>query len=200
MEQMQAMASRPKPVVRYEHIQIDMETLATTADAVILSIGAVKYNLDGAMDDACFYAVCKVDSQQERRVSDSTLAFWMSQDNSAKDIFGNPDAISLGDALLTLKKFVDRDDYTLWSNGADFDIPMVNHALASYGMEPLVKFYLHRCFRTYKEENKSCPKPPFEGTKHNAIMDAIYQAKWHQAIHYFKRNPPPAKGFAVVKP
>lgn len=180
--------------MRYDNIMIDLETLGLTADSVILSVGAVKFNMDDGMDDAAFYAVCSISSQSRRHVNGDTLAWWMSQNESAKNIFTDPAKQPLEKVLLDLKQFVDRDDYLLWSNGADFDIPMVAHAMRMYEIAPLVKFYNHRCFRTYKNEYKSCPQPPFEGTKHNALMDAIHQARWLQAIHAFKRAP--AKGFA----
>lgn len=201
MEQMQAAAPKSKSIIRYDHIMLDLETLGTTADSVILSIGAVKFNLTGELDDACFYAVCSIGSQSRRHISGDTLGWWIGQSEEAQKVFTSPDKMPLEEALLMLKKWVDRDDYMLWSNGADFDIPMVNHALRLYDIEPLVKFYNHRCFRTLKNEYPSCPKPPFIGAQHNALMDAIHQAQWVQAIHEFKRNPPAPKGFvaSVVK-
>lgn len=201
MEQMQAAAPKAKPVVRYDHIMLDLETLGTTADSAILSIGAVKFNLNGEMDDAAFYAICTIGSQPKRHINGDTLAWWMTQNDDAQKVFTSGDKMPLERALLDLKGWVEHDDYLLWSNGADFDIPIINHAMRAYNIAPLVKFWNHRCFRTLKNEYSSCPKPPFEGAQHNALMDAIHQAKWVQAIYEFKRNSPAPKGFAasVVK-
>lgn len=197
MAQMEAMAPRAMPKVVYDHIMLDLETLGLTADSVILSIGAVKFNLDGTICDDCHYSICSLSSQSSRHINGDTLAWWMQQSDSAKSVFTSIN-ISLHTALMNLKRFVDRDDYKLWSNGADFDIPIIAHALRTNGIEPLVKHWNHRCFRTIKEEYKSCPKPPFEGAQHNALMDAIHQAKWLIDIYRFKRNPPEPKGFAKV--
>ena len=44
-------------------VMVDLETLATSADAVILSIGAVRFDLEtGEIDDAGFYASISVES------------------------------------------------------------------------------------------------------------------------------------------
>lgn len=192
MTQMEAMAPRAVPK-KYTHIMIDMETLGLTADAVILSIGAVKFNLDGEISDKCLYGVCDIESQLRRHINGGTLAWWMEQHVDAKNIFR--DGVPLAHVLENMRKFVDHEDYFVWSNGADFDIPLLSHALRTHDMQPLFKHWNHRCFRTIKEEYKSCPKPPFEGTKHNALMDAIYQAKWLIDIYKFKSNPPEPKGF-----
>ncbi len=57
-------------------IMLDLETLGTTADAVILSIGAVKFNLEtGKIDDEGFYRSVSVESNLDlgRRISEDTL-------------------------------------------------------------------------------------------------------------------------------
>ncbi|NQW82286.1 MAG: 3'-5' exoribonuclease, partial [Polaromonas sp.] len=61
---------------------VDLETLGTVADAVILSIGAVKFDLDSdAIDDDGFYASISIESNQEtgRRIQEDTLIWWMGQ-------------------------------------------------------------------------------------------------------------------------
>jgi DNA polymerase III epsilon subunit-like protein len=180
---------------------LDLETLGVTADATILSIGAVKFNMDGFIADSAFYAVCSIGSQPRRHISGDTLAWWVQQSESAKDIFMARDKLTLEQALIDLKHWFG-GDHLLWSNGADFDIPMVNHALRTYDIEPLTKHWNHRCFRTLKEEYKMVAKPPFEGTQHNALLDAIHQAKWAQLIAEYKRGikpPPAANGFAAAR-
>lgn len=60
-------------------IMVDLETLGTTADAVILSIGAVKFDLvSGQIDDEGFYASISVESSlnRKRRISEDTLLWW----------------------------------------------------------------------------------------------------------------------------
>lgn len=202
MEQMaRAKSDAPKP--KTDSIMIDMETLATRADAVILSIGAVKFQREtDYIDDAAFYAICTVGSQLNRHMSGSTLEWWMSQDAKAKAIFSSPDKLPLSQALAQLSEWSDDEFRTLWANGADFDIPLILHALDTHNLKPLVRYYNHRCYRTMKNEYTMVPQPTFEGTAHNALMDAIHQARHLQAIYKFKNAgtiAAPAKGFSAKK-
>lgn len=208
MSQMEAMARVAKnvaPKPKCSNIMIDLETLDTSVDCAIVSIGAVKFNMDGYIDDEAFYASCSIESQMTSSISDSTLAWWMSQSDAARSVFAEPNKHTLENALHELKAFVDHDKYELWSNGADFDIPIINFALKRHGFKPLVMFYNHRCFRTIKNLYTNVPKPPYEGAQHNALIDAIQQAKWLQAIHAFRMegkiaSPPPLKGFSAKQP
>lgn len=179
------MAKKAKaPATRYSHIMIDMETLGLTADSVILSIGAVKFNTTGPISDDAFYAVCDIDSQRDRHINAGTLAWWIGQTDKAKEVFNAPDKHTLVDALSALAEWVDHPDYFVWSNGADFDIPILAHAQRMNGMPPLFKHWNHRCFRTLKgmDQYANSKKPPFTGTAHNALMDAYHQAQWAQAL------------------
>lgn len=187
----------------YQHIMLDLETLGTQADAIILSIGACKFNLDGSMDDRAFYAACLPESQPNRHMSYDTLRWWLGQGDEAKRVFTDPNAIDLYTALVNFNAWFnhesDEPEYMLWSNGADFDIPIMTHAMRQMHVEKASnwKFYLHRCFRTIKNEYPKVPKPLYEGAQHNALVDAIQQAKWLQAIYQQKENP---TGFAVKRP
>ena len=73
-----------------KHIMIDVESLGTRADAVILSLGAVKFDLtSGKIDDQGFYASISIDSNQElgRRIQEDTLLWWLKQDIAAQSVF-----------------------------------------------------------------------------------------------------------------
>lgn len=167
------------------HVMVDLETLDTTADAVILSLGAVRFDLDSdVVDDAAFYASISIESnlQRGRSISESTLLWWMKQSQAAQHVFFEPKT-SLDSALVDFKEWFDGAKY-VWSNGADFDLPMLAHAFKQCGMETPWAFYDSRCVRTYKNlpTAKSVPKPN-TGVKHNALSDALNQAKHVQAIH-----------------
>lgn len=170
-----------------KHIMFDLETLATTSDAVIMSIGAVKFDLDSTrIDDNGFYASVSVESNLDlkRRISESTLTWWMSQDIAAKAVFVEAKQ-TLRAALEELTNWMSDDvDYTVWSNGADFDLPMLAHAYTQCGLDIPWAYPKGRCFRTYKNlpGAKAIRIPP-AGTKHNALSDAHQQAATLQAIH-----------------
>ncbi len=90
---------------------------------------------------------------------------------------------SLKEALIGLADWMGESDFHVWSNGADFDIPMLSHAYAQHGLEPPWQFHRNRCFRTYKNlpGAKGIRIPPL-GVKHNALSDAHNQAVTLQAI------------------
>ena len=168
-----------------KHIMFDAETLGTVADACIMSIGAVRFDLDSdKIDDNGFYASVSIDSNLElkRRVQEDTLIWWMNQGEAAKGVF-NESKQTLANALSDLSDWIGSDDCCVWSNGADFDLPMLAHAYIQCGMEVPWKYWNSRCFRTYKKlPGAKQISVPFAGVKHNALFDAVHQAKTAQAI------------------
>jgi hypothetical protein len=181
-----------------KHCMVDLETLGTVADSVIMSIGAVKFDLDSdAVDDDGFYASVSVDSNLEsrRRIQEDTLMWWIKQSADAKQVFHEPKQ-TLSSALVGLADWLgDASKIQMWSNGADFDLPMLAHAYVSLGMEVPWKFWNNRCFRTFK----NLPQARLavfnaEGVAHNALVDALNQARHAQVIQSVlvgKALPPP---------
>lgn len=183
---------------------VDLETLGTVADAVICSIGAVKFDIDtDQVDDNGFYASVSIDSNLEakRRIQEDTLIWWMKQDLAAQGVFHEAKQ-TLQTALIELSDWIGSGDYQIWSNGADFDIPMLAHAFTQHQIEIPWKFWNSNCFRTYKKlpQAKSV-RYVAAGTKHNALTDALNQAKHLQLIHQVVcgRTPKPAKPTKAVK-
>ena len=158
-------------------VMVDLETLSTKPDAVILSIGAV--NVDNLTQS--FYQVVdpRTCAEVGCRMDVDTVMWWMQQSNEAREA-----VVQEGDELEhVLTRFAEWIDSLggiteIWSNGADFDIPILINLFGACGIEVPWKFYQHRCFRTAKENFNWVGKPKFEGDKHNALSDAIHQAKW----------------------
>jgi hypothetical protein len=169
-----------------KHIMIDLETLGTAADAVILSIGAVKFDLASTkIDDDGFYASVSIESNLDakRRISEDTLIWWLKQSPAAQKVFHEPKE-RLDDALVALSDWVGDSDYTVWSNGADFDLPMLAHAYSHAHIEAPWKFFNSRCFRTWKNlPGAKNIAVTAAGVKHNALTDAFNQAEHAQAIY-----------------
>jgi len=168
-----------------KHIMVDLETLGTVADAVIMSIGAVKFDLDSDnYDDNGFYASVSVDSNlmMKRRVQEDTLMWWLKQPAEAQHVFHEGKDI-LEEALEEFSDWIGTDDYCMWSNGADFDLPMLAHAFTQHQKEVPWKFWNSRCFRTYKTlpQARQVSYTP-TGIKHNAMADALNQVRHLQAI------------------
>jgi hypothetical protein len=169
-------------------VMIDFETLGTVADSVILSIGAVKFDINSdAIDENGFYAAISIESSLAagRRLDESTLRWWMKQSEEARRVFSEPTQ-PLEVVLADFHAWFDPDTYdktSVWSNGADFDLPMIQHAWDMAGYEPPWKFYNNRCFRTLKNlpKIKNIKAPP-NPIKHHAMFDALTQAKHAQLI------------------
>lgn len=172
---------------KYNHVMVDLETLGVVADAVILSIGAVKFNLEtGEMDDAGFYASISIESNQEagrRRIQEDTFIWWLKQSAEAQRVFTEPKD-TLRNALVALSDWVGDGQYEMWSNGADFDLPMLNHAYTQHVIEIPWGPWSANCMRTYKKlPGAKAFRPAFVGVKHNALSDAIHQVNTLHAIH-----------------
>lgn len=171
---------------QYTDVMVDLETLGTVASAVILSIGAVKFNLEtGEIADDGFYASVSIDSNLDfgRRIQEDTLLWWLKQPAAAQQVF-HEEKMALPEALELFSDWVQTDDARMWSNGADFDLPMVAHAYNQVQMTAPWKFWNSRCVRTYKAlPGAKNAKVESLGVKHNALSDAYNQAQLVCAIH-----------------
>ena len=71
------------------HGMLDLETLSVEPDAVVMTLGAVKF--DPYTDNepyAPLYLRCDVEEQSEqygRRIDDDTIAWWASQSQEIQD-------------------------------------------------------------------------------------------------------------------
>jgi hypothetical protein len=173
-----------------KHVMVDLETLGTTPDSVILSIGAVRFCLDtGKVDDKAFYASVSVDSNLAlgRKLSEDTLVWWFKQDKAAQYVF-HEEKDTLEAALESLTEWFGStrfkpENTLVYSKGADFDIPMLSHAYSQFGWETPWQFWNTRCFRTYSKLPQAARvSAPEAGIKHNALSDAIAQAEHMIAI------------------
>ena len=168
-----------------KHCMADNETLGTRATSVILSIGAVKFDLDSdEIDNDGFYASLSIDDQlaHGRTIDEATLVWWMAQDKAAQRVFVEPKQ-TLESALVSFIDWLGHNKRFMWSNGADFDLPMLTHAFASYGLVTPWEFWNSRCVRTYRGLPGAKNVPKVESlVAHNALHDAVAQARHMQAI------------------
>jgi hypothetical protein len=173
-------------------LMIDNETLDTTPSAVILSIGAVKFDKHGTQMGEKFYAVLDIEEQKAmgRTVSQDTLEWWQKQSSAARVVLDTTDRRPVKEVLDELFDFIFDMEGTagrmkIWGNGSDFDNPQIASLFSMYGYEELPwQFWNNRCFRTLKAEfGHLCPAQKRTGTYHNALDDAITQATHCQKIY-----------------
>jgi len=180
----------------YPDVMVDLETLSTETDAVVLSIGAVRFRLDTRDDvetikdpDRSFYARLDTASQEDegRDIDPDTIEWWESQSAEARQVFEEEPE----DPVRALKRFVKfcTGATAIWGNGNMFDNAIVRSLCDTYNVEyPLdvddqYGFTKDLDMRTLKKlwnkiknvgSNKRAPKIDL-GTAHNALDDARMQ-------------------------
>lgn len=170
-----------------EHVMVDIETLGRTEKAVILSIGATKFNPNDLGEVISkFYVTVSPQSCVDigMTMDVSTIMWWMHPDRSvARDqlITEAGSRLDIHSALEGFAIWYGPNSLPTWGNGATFDNVILKNTYALARMELPWTFRDDRCFRTLKN---LVPKQEefFFGTHHNALDDAMYQTQMLQRI------------------
>lgn len=177
-------------------VMLDIESLSTAPDACILSIGAVRFNIEtgeALLSHNYFYQTIDIDSniEMDRHVEGRTISWWMEQERAAQQaVFSGVGAVTLGDGLRALAGYLNfRPFDRIWCRGAAFDFPALESAFRAYKWPTPWPYYAVRCQRTL-EDMAGIDKLPRDNTAHNALDDAIYQA--HSAIAQWRALKPSA--------
>ena len=175
--------------MKLNHAMIDIETLAVTQDAAILSVGACIFHPDGEVNNAGLYHVCDLRTQgighSGRRIDPKTLYWWMEQNDAArKAVFNTADHIRLHlDTVLgELATWIgSRSVEYVWSHGSNFDLPILDHAYRTRAMLTPWHYRNTRDTRTLfalaRDMGATGPKLTTPGDAHHALADAIRQAQ-----------------------
>ena len=164
------------------HLMIDLETLSTHTNGVVLSIGACFFDINGVKQK--FYTHMNYLEQEcmGRSILTSTLNWWETQEEINGITRPGDSTVNNAEKLLDFKAFCVTEDfntYKVWSNGASFDVPMIESLMRSYQLEPSWKFWNVRDVRTIVDLYPACR---YGGDKaqnnHNALDDAVNQAHW----------------------
>jgi hypothetical protein len=118
------------------NIMIDLETMGLRLGCVIASIGAVAFDpyADTIAYGNGFYAdVDMTDCQRLGLVFDaSTVSWWLGQSNAARGFLLRENRWTLAGALSTFRRWWveshGNENTCVWSHGATFDIPIMEHA------------------------------------------------------------------------
>lgn len=161
------------------HASIDIETLDLEPTAVVLSIGVALFTEDGEIVDT-FYRVLDKDSQKDagRTVRKSTLEWWEQQGDAARRVL-TADGAPVSQVIAELATFLSRPLSGVWGYGSDFDNVTVSSLCRSFGLDVPWHYKLNRCGRTVAAlpPPGSFVSPQRVGVHHNAVDDAIYQAR-----------------------
>lgn len=173
-----------------KNLMIDLETMSKQPDAAIVSIGAVFFTPETGELGARFYRTIDLASAIAAggRTDEETIQWWAKQSQEARDAI----ALDTQDIRIALDEFAafvranSLEPYA-WGNGASFDNVIVRGAFERLEKECPWPFWNDRDVRTMVHLGREVgfnPKRdmPFEGEAHNAMDDAIHQAKYVSAI------------------
>jgi hypothetical protein len=179
-----------------DHIMLDIETLGNKSTSVILSIGAVTFDIDSNATGEAFHVFINIDSALKAglTVDASTICWWMTQSEEAREIF-NTEAVAfhLPAALALFTQWLQKQTRTpiVWANGSNFDIPILENAFHAVDMSVPWQYYNVRDYRTIKNV---IPPMLFDAIRvypmvpHNAAHDALAQAQTLQNIFALSGN------------
>lgn len=188
---------------RLVHVMLDFETLATSPRAAPIDWGAQQFKIQKqatvtgpggpmlpnfeaqvAMEDCIAYkAGLGTMIRAALEVDQATLQWWDQQDQAVRSrVFGGTE-----DLYKVVQRFYDwlteisdgdRDRIFLWSNGEDFDIPILKNVTEIFMSYPL-NFGHQGSYRTIAllDPSFKAAVTPLLGVQHIAIEDAKYQAQ-----------------------
>lgn len=160
-------------------IMLDLETLATSPDSVILTFGAIKFDpfdASSELDQGLYFRI-NVDEQIAlgRKVDDSTVAWWGTQtDEVREEALGEHDRTSLEEFTRALNKFVVGAS-RIWAQGPVFDIVILENLYRQLGKPAPWPYYTIRDSRTLLKALGDTRKGG--AMLHNALADAVSQAQ-----------------------
>lgn len=175
-------------------LMIDIETLGTAASAPVLTIGACFFDIMTGEIGAKFHQkIDVVDALHFSRMSGDTFKWWMQQSDEARSkvIAGKLKSV---DVFRNFYDFAvqecDPRHICPWGNGSSFDITILetsftrvlgNHLHPADRRSPPWRFWNIRDCRTIKDLGEAAGyhfAEQLEGTLHDALDDALFQAKW----------------------
>ena len=167
------------------HAMIDLETLSTNPNAVILTVGGVKFDpYTHAEPSQGMYFKVDVDSQTTtgREVMQETIDWWGEQTKEIQDeAMGEKDRIPLEEMVKRINKWAVGVD-VFWCQGPLFDYAILQDIYKQLGHPAPWQYWQIRDSRTLFS---LVPKDPNEERQeaHNALADCYFQAKKVQKVY-----------------
>ena len=177
---------------------IDIETLGVAYGSVIVSIGAIEFDLSEPQrrfspeEYDQLYVVVDRESCESLglTVEPETERWWASQSAGAREALTQP-GVPLREALERLRAFVQRPGAAtvVWSYGAEFDFGHLRHCYEMLSMPVPWDYRNIMCCRTVTNLAYGYRHPPASpGAAHNALHDCVVQVRaLLAAVDYVKR-------------
>jgi hypothetical protein len=166
-------------------VMLDIETLGTKPDCVIVTFGAVKFN-PYSLDEPHSGIYMRLDADEQiahgRSVEDDTLSWWMTQPEPVREeAIGEGDRWDIESFIKALNKFLVGSD-AIWAQGPSFDMVILENLYRQYGYPQPWLYYQIRDSRTLFKVHGD-PRVSGREGHHNALADCVYQAQGVQQIY-----------------
>ena len=181
------------PANNIKHLMVDVEAAGKSTQSALVSIGAVFF--DPATGDLMesFYIPIKLSSSQYYggQIDGSTVEWWMKQDDAARAVFQDENKKPLKEAMTKFRQFIikhsEAGQVYVWGNGPSYDNAILATAFHSTWIDQPWSFSKDTCVRTMVMLGRQLgidPKYdlPRNDVAHNALDDAIHQAKYVSTI------------------
>lgn len=175
------------------HVMVDLETLGTRPDAVVVQIGLCAFDGTGeTLAKASMSVNIKAQMEAGRTVDGPTISWWMRQSLDSR--IAMSEALSSPHGLASAAEQVCgwfhrvraiSGPVYVWGHGATFDVTILSSFLQSAGKNPPFKFKRVRDTRTLQAAllvMGRVVERPQPSTAHVALDDAVAQAKWVAAM------------------
>lgn len=176
------------------HLMVDLETLGREPGAVIVSVGAVKFDPDAEALGNEFYANVMIQSCLDAglTVEGATIQWWMEQPDATRLALFHPDPLPLRTALSAFAEFYKGSEY-IWSHGSTFDIPILETAYRAVNeAQPWASRVARDTWTLFGLVPESVvERMRGEGVEHHARDDALRQARMVQAAYRWLARPQP---------
>jgi hypothetical protein len=161
------------------HIMIDIETLGTNPDCVILSVGAVKFDPFGTtVPQHKTLWRPNIDQQLEagRTVDEGTLEWWSKQAADIREnAFSTDDRIDLDDFFKSLNRYMTGAD-KIWCQGPQFDMVIIEDLYRQFDHHRNWAYWQVSDCRTIFNMMPVDPRKAIQQNLHRADEDAYWQA------------------------
>lgn len=162
------------------HLMLDLETMGTSPNSAIVSIGAVFMDFENNRLGETFYRrICLESSVNAGGVVDAqTVKWWLKQNEVARREIYSATAF-INKVLCDLQEFIMQSStieaVRIWGDGASFDNVILRAAYDNAKITAPWKYWNDRCYRTVKNIYADVKEQQI-GTVHNALDDAVSQA------------------------
>ena len=172
------------------HIMLDLETLATSSNALILSIGAVKFDPMSDEISEKFHVGVDLGSLPLNSygldIEAATVLWWLDAQRAAgREALEAVPKTDLASALEGFGMWIG-DNARVWGNGASFDNVILRNAYLKLGLVCPWDFWNDRCYRTLKNLAPEL-KANRIGSHHSALDDALTQVSHLQKLVSYLR-------------